>query len=88
MNFAYVVTPSQTADCHAKLTTSVIISNKKKSRENVRFSMEIGPFQVDRPISWPVNKVMSRVKNTPKLKLLVQNDTKVIFHEFLYPKVF
>ena len=71
MKFLYVVKPNQTADCHAKLTTSVTLSNKKKLGENVKFSMKISPFQVDRPISWPVNKVMSKVKNTPKLKLLV-----------------
>ena len=71
MNFSYVLTPSHTTDCHAKLTTSVALPNKKKLRENVKFSMEIGSFQVDHPISWPVNKVMSKVKNTPKLKLLV-----------------
>ena len=71
MNFSYVVTPSHTADCHAKLTTNVTLPNKKKLRENVKFSMEIGSFQFDRPISWPGNKVASRVKNTPNIKLLV-----------------
>ena len=71
MNSLYVVTPSHTANCHAKLTASVTIFNKKKLGENVKFSMEIGSFQVDHPISWPVNKVVSKVKNTPKLKLLV-----------------
>ena len=71
MNFSYVLTPSHTTDCHAKLTTSVALPNKKKLRENVKFFMKIGSLQFDHPISWSGNKVAPKVKNAPNLKLLV-----------------
>ena len=71
MSLADIVKPSHTINYRAKLTRSVGLSNKKKLKENVKFFIKIGTFQVAHPKSHSASKIESKSENTPKSKLFV-----------------